>query len=182
MELLNAQPSAITLLDTSRRVIYTNASADALRASADGIIFSRAGLSLLDPREDALFQSLITQAIAGDAGETASRTRAMRAARPSGRRAFGILVTAVGRSYSALSPVRPAACVIVTDPEAHSSRRTTYSVRCLGLPPQRQRWPHGSLPATISSQQPIASASRTALRAPGSPTSSRRPIRAARAN
>jgi len=119
MELLDAQPSAIILLDTSRRVIYTNASADALRASGDGIVFSRTGLSLLDPREDAVFQGLITQAVAGDAGQLASRTRAMRAARPSGRRAFGILVTAVGRSYPALSLVRPAACVIVTDPEAH---------------------------------------------------------------
>jgi DNA-binding CsgD family transcriptional regulator len=42
----------------------------------------------------------------------------MRAPRPSGKRPYGILVTAMAAQYSALSLMRPAVCVVVSDPDA----------------------------------------------------------------
>ena len=66
LELLDAQPSAIVLLDRSRRIVYTNARAEALRTSGDGVCFGRNGVSLVDPGEDVVLQGLITQAVSGD--------------------------------------------------------------------------------------------------------------------
>jgi len=120
IDVLDAQPSAIVLLDAARRIVYMNARAEALRADGDGVSFTRTGLRLVDPRQDATLQGLIAQASERDASKT-PRVGAMRATRPSGRRAYGIRVTAVGASYPALSAVRPAACVVISDPDAHAS-------------------------------------------------------------
>jgi len=41
----------------------------------------------------------------------------MRALRPSGNRPYGILVTPVSREYSAMTLLKPAVCVVITDPD-----------------------------------------------------------------
>lgn len=51
----------------------------------------------------------------------------MRMARPSGKRAYAVLVSPLSRRYAALSTSRPAVCIVITDPDA----KHPLSSRCL---------------------------------------------------
>jgi DNA-binding CsgD family transcriptional regulator len=117
-ELLDRNPAAILLLDSSRRVIFANRTAHLLEAEGDGIHLSPGGVSLAHKRDDDCLQSLIAQALRAS---SALRGGAMRALRPSGRRPYGILVSPVSRGTSALVALRPAVCVVITDPDCQTS-------------------------------------------------------------
>lgn len=116
-ELLDRSPAAILLLDDRGRIVLLNRSAQALEADGDGIQFIKDGIVLQRKQDNDRLQALITQACtAAPAGQ------AMRAARPSGKRAYAILVGPVSARDSALSAVQPAVCVVITDPD----RATPY--------------------------------------------------------
>jgi DNA-binding CsgD family transcriptional regulator len=116
-ELLDRSPSAVILLDSSRRVVHVNARAEALRAHGDGILLVNNALALLHRADNRTLQAFITTMLAADRSAAAMRATVMRAERPSGKRAYGILITGLCGPYSVLSTVRPAVCVIVSDPE-----------------------------------------------------------------
>jgi DNA-binding CsgD family transcriptional regulator len=65
-----------------------------------------------------VLQELITALLPGGGSAATGKARALRASRPSGKRPYGILVTALAAQYSALSLVRPALCLVVSDPDA----------------------------------------------------------------
>jgi DNA-binding CsgD family transcriptional regulator len=115
-ELLDRNPAAVLLLDERQRVVYMNRSAAALQSTGDGIRISPRGLVLPGKRNNDDLQGLMTRAIAtGTSKSSAGGT--MSAVRPSGKRPYGILVTPVSRRYPALSTLRPAVCVVITDPD-----------------------------------------------------------------
>ena len=112
-ELLDRHPAAILLLDDRRRMVYLNRHAAELNAG-DGIRIVDKRLRLLDTREDARLQALVGRAISRERAGAAS-AGVMRASRPSGKRPYGIFVTPVSREYAALTSIRPAVCVVITD-------------------------------------------------------------------
>jgi DNA-binding CsgD family transcriptional regulator/PAS domain-containing protein len=115
-DLLDRNHAAIVLLDEDRRVVYTNQAAHALGNAADGVSLSSRGWSLTRKPDDDKLQRLIAQTLAGRAGNGDARAGVMRAVRPSGRRPYGIIVTSVARDHHPLAGLRPAVCVMVTDP------------------------------------------------------------------
>jgi DNA-binding CsgD family transcriptional regulator/PAS domain-containing protein len=115
-ELLDRHPAAVLLLDGHKRIIYANRSAEALPLNGDGIRLSANGISLPCKGDNDRLQRLIAQALAV-IGLPAATSGAMRALRPSGKRPYGILVAPVSKPYAALSTVRPAVCIVITDPE-----------------------------------------------------------------
>src|SRR5579885_2855043 len=115
-ELLDRHPAAVLLLDGHKRIIYANRSAEALPLNGDGIRLSANGISLPCKGDNDRLQRLIAQALAV-IGLPAATSGAMRALRPSGKRPYGILVAPVSKRYAALSTVRPAVCIVITDPE-----------------------------------------------------------------
>ena len=117
-ELLDRDSSAVILLDRYRHVVYSNRRAEALRADGDGVMFFSNAIALLHRSDDAVLQGFITEMLSDTRAAGATRVRVMRAARPSGKRPYGILVTAVVGQYSVLSTVQPAVCIVVSDPEA----------------------------------------------------------------
>ena len=64
-----------------------------------------------------MLQCLIVRALAGIASAEDGPSGVMRAPRPSGKRAYSILVAPISGQYPALAVLRPAVCLIVVDPE-----------------------------------------------------------------
>ena len=131
-ELLDRHPAAIVLLDERRRVVYLNRHATELDVHRDGLRISRGGLSLPQARDNARLQRLIGRAIQREAS-AAPVGGMMPAARPSGRRSYGIYVTPISQAYQALSTVRPAACVMILDPDRQRPSLARRLVVMFGL-------------------------------------------------
>ena len=115
-ELLDRNPAAVLLLDERQRVVYINRSAAALQSAGDGVRISPSGLNLSRKRDNDDLRRLVRRAIATGTSQS-SAGGMMRADRPSGKRPYSILVTPVSRRYPALSTLRPAVCVMITDPD-----------------------------------------------------------------
>jgi DNA-binding CsgD family transcriptional regulator len=115
-ELLDQHPAAIVLLNHRRRVVYLNRNAADLNVHRDGVAIDSNGLRLLQARDNVRLQVLIGRALTREPSGAAVGG-VMHAARPSGSRPYGIFVTPVSHEYPALSSVRPAVCVMVTDPD-----------------------------------------------------------------
>lgn len=112
-EMFDANPRAILFLDSDGRVLFANRAASAIAAAKDGIMLSTQGLSLLRAPDNARLQRLIGEAMTFQ-GQAAG---AMWAARPSGKRSYAILVAPLSQDSHMMAAVRPAACVVITDPE-----------------------------------------------------------------
>lgn len=115
--LLDRNPAAILLLDEQQRVVYANSAADAFRSKGDGIKLVDDGLSLLHHRDNERLRSLIAAALTSTRSAGADPGGVMRAARPSGCRPYLIVVTPVSKHYPAFSFLRPAICIVITDPD-----------------------------------------------------------------
>lgn len=103
----------IVLLDAGKRIIFANSRAQELRSANDGLRFGRDGISLANRTENERLRALIARAVSN----TEIPGGAMRGSRLSGRPAYGISVFAVSQNHSALSIFRPAAYVVITDPD-----------------------------------------------------------------
>jgi DNA-binding CsgD family transcriptional regulator len=132
-ELLDRNPASILLLDERKRIVYVNRSAEALRSNRDGISLCADGLTLLRKRDNDRLQCLIARSLSPIASSGDSAGGAMRAQRPSGKRPYALLVVAVSRKYPALSDLRPAVCIMITDPDSqcplpNSRLRTAFDL------------------------------------------------------
>ena len=127
-ELLDRNPAGILLLDEHKKIVYANRRAEAF-CSADGTRWSRDGIVLARKRDNDRLQLLIAGVLSG----TAIRGGVMRAVRPSGKRAYGILVAPVTDRFPALTAFRPAVCILITDPETRSSLPYTRLRDAFGL-------------------------------------------------
>jgi len=116
-ELLDRNPAAVLLLDQHKRIVYANRSAQAFYTNCDGIKLSAGGIAVLRKQDNDRLLCLIAHALSGVALPDASPGGAMRVPRPSGKRPYGIAVAPVSGRYPALSTLRPAVCIIITDPD-----------------------------------------------------------------
>jgi len=117
-ELLDHNPAAILLLDARRRIVYANRNAEALRSGRDGIQLTAQGVTLRRREDHDRIQALIARAIAPISSALDAPGAIMRAARPSGKRPYTILVAPVAKQHSLLSTFRPAVWVVISDPES----------------------------------------------------------------
>jgi DNA-binding CsgD family transcriptional regulator len=117
MELLDRNPAAVLLLDGHQRVVYANRSVDALRSNRDGIRVSGNEIVLLRKQDQDRLQGLIAHVLSEVTAPGKGPGGVMRVQRPSGKRPYAILVAPVSRQYPMLAVLRPAVCVVVTDPE-----------------------------------------------------------------
>jgi DNA-binding CsgD family transcriptional regulator len=116
-ELLDRNPAAVLLLDEQKRIVYANRSAEALRSSGDGIRLSSDGIVALRKQDHDRLQSLIARVLAAVTSPGACPGGVMRVLRPSGKRPYAIVVAPVSRRYPVLSVLRPAVCIMITDPD-----------------------------------------------------------------
>jgi DNA-binding CsgD family transcriptional regulator len=116
-ELLDRNPAAVLLLDEHKRIVYANRNTDALRSNGDGIRLCADGITLLRRQDNDRLQSLIARALSPIAPSGDSPGGVMRARRPSDKRPYTILVAPVSKRYPALSTLRPAVCIMISDPD-----------------------------------------------------------------
>ncbi len=117
-ELLDRNPAAILLLDEHKRIVYANRSAEALRSNGDGIKLSADGIVALRKPDHDRLQGLIARVLSAVTSPGVCPGGVMRVLRPSGKRPYTILVAPVSRRYPVLSVLRPAVCIMITDPDA----------------------------------------------------------------
>jgi DNA-binding CsgD family transcriptional regulator len=117
-ELLDRNPAAVLLLDEHKRIVFANRSAEALRSNGDGIRLCAAGFAMVRRQDNDRLQCLIAQALAPIAAAGNSPGGVMRAVRPSGKRPYVIFVAPVSRQYFSLATLRPAVCILISDPDS----------------------------------------------------------------
>jgi DNA-binding CsgD family transcriptional regulator len=108
---LDRSPVAVLLLDEHRRIIYANDHAATLDQRGDGVSVAPGGLALKGRNDQARLQQLIGRALNGG-----SEAVGMRVERAPGKRPYGLMVTPLPRRHALLSALRPAVCVVITDP------------------------------------------------------------------
>ncbi len=113
---LDRNAAAVLFLDRRKRIVFANRRAEQLQSEADGIRVRAGEIALQRKQDDDHLQFLIAQALSSTVSPSSSDS-AMRVRRPSGKRPYAILVGPVYGSYPALSSVRPAVCLVITDPE-----------------------------------------------------------------
>ena len=132
-ELLDRNPAATFLLDERKRVVYANRSAEMLRLHGDGVRLSADGIAVAGRQDNDRLQCLMGQALSSVASPHISPGGVMRALRPSGKRPYCIFVAPVSRRYPALSSLKPAICVIITDPDDQRTFPTQSIQLAFGL-------------------------------------------------
>ena len=138
-DLLDRNPLAIVLLDAGGRVILANRAARDLAAARDGLVLTRDGVSLMRPPDDRRLRQLIAGALGTAAGTGISAGGAMSALRPSGKRPFSILVSPLSAGSFAMTKLRPAACIVIADPEQREPVPAERLRDLFGLTPAEAR-------------------------------------------
>lgn len=138
-QILDANPSAIIVLGDQGHVVFANRAAREIAGAGDGLTLSSSGVRLQNQSDNDRLQTLVGRALAIANGEGVQPAGVMQALRPSGKRAYSILVSPLSRGSFALARIRPAACVVISDSE--SSPPVTQDVlrKLYGLTPAEIR-------------------------------------------
>jgi DNA-binding CsgD family transcriptional regulator len=114
LEFLDASSNAIIFLDRDARVLFANHAARALAAADDGLLMSHSGLSLQNSIDDRRLQQLIGGALLPNSRSSSGATRALRR---SGKRPLAILVSTFSSNDKFVATIKPAVCIVISDPE-----------------------------------------------------------------
>jgi DNA-binding CsgD family transcriptional regulator len=119
-EVMNRLALGVMLVDRERRPIVSNRTADRLVALNDGLLLSADRLRAANPRDDAVLQRLLGDAIAG-AHDRSHTDRVMAISRPSGKRAFPVLIAPLLEGEPGDAAENAVASVLFGDPDARQA-------------------------------------------------------------
>jgi DNA-binding CsgD family transcriptional regulator/PAS domain-containing protein len=139
LDLLDRNPLGIFLLDNYGRIILANRAARALGEADDGIVLAAEGIVLCRALDDRRLQRLIAEALKTSDGMDAPPGGAMLAKRPSRKRPYSILVSPLSRATFAMTRLRPAACIVIADPEKSGTLPSDRLRTLYGLTPAEAR-------------------------------------------
>jgi len=110
---------AFFLIDGHGRIVFMNSAAARLVSARDGIAIDRGELRGADADATTCLRTLVTDAIRTATAEGMGAGGVMTLGRPSGRRPLMVLVSAVSADHQLpVTNTRPAALVLITDPES----------------------------------------------------------------
>jgi len=116
-EVMNRLALGVVLVDRERRPIVSNRTADRLIALNDGLMRSEDRLRTENPRDHAVLQKLLGEAIAGTR-EGNRGSHVMTISRPSGKRAFPVVIAPLLAGEPGDAAEDAVVSVVVGDPEA----------------------------------------------------------------
>jgi DNA-binding CsgD family transcriptional regulator len=116
-EVMNRLALGVVLVDSDRHPIVSNRTADRLIALNDGLLRSTDRLRTKSPRDHAVLQRLLGEAIAG-AREGHRGNHVMAISRPSGKRAFPVVIAPLLEGEPGDAAEDAVVSVIIGDPEA----------------------------------------------------------------
>ena len=110
-------PTGVLVLDEAGRVTMANRSAEDVLDAGDGLELRRGSPSITDERRNRALQEAIQASLRDDPRTEAGRTRVMIVPRPSGRRAYSVLVSPLLPPEATGSADEARAIIFVADPE-----------------------------------------------------------------
>jgi DNA-binding CsgD family transcriptional regulator len=123
-ESLDRVPMGVVLLDSTRRPVLSNRTARSILEQHDGFSVDRSGLHAQRPSDEATLQQTLRATLEDDAAKRRPESHFMAISRPSGRRAYPVMVS---RLLSAIgdSALHDAVAVLfISDLEGRSFGRT----------------------------------------------------------
>jgi DNA-binding CsgD family transcriptional regulator len=93
VEVMDRLPVGVVLIDPKRQPVSTNRAADRILAVADGIAMGRNGPYATEHRDNDALQKLLASALHPEAGKEIEGGGFVAISRPSGRRAYAVMVT-----------------------------------------------------------------------------------------
>jgi len=118
LDFLERNPTGVVILDGLGRVVLANSAARGLAERADAFVLRSDGIAALRSGDDRALQQMIGAAARTTRGGSLSSGGVLRLPRRTGQRAYALSVAPLSRRESILSDLTPAACVLITDPEA----------------------------------------------------------------
>ena len=115
-DVLERLATGVVLLDARHHVLFANGVAHQIAAQSDGFDLTREGPAGAAPGEATRLRGLIASATARD-DPSSSGGGLMKIQRPSGRRAFEVLVAPLGQHATAERSEDAAAVLFISDPE-----------------------------------------------------------------
>jgi DNA-binding CsgD family transcriptional regulator len=119
-EVMSRLPFGVMLVDRERSPVVSNRTADRLVGLNDGLSVSSGGLRAANPRDDAVLQRLLGDAIARERID-GSGNRVMAISRPSGKPAFPVLIAPLLEGEPGDSAEDAVASVLLGDPDARQA-------------------------------------------------------------
>jgi DNA-binding CsgD family transcriptional regulator len=124
---------ALVLLATDGRIITINGHAERLLAEDDGIALGKVGLLAQRPSESAHLHKLVSRAVATRFGSGMEPAGVMSISRPSGRRAYQLLITPLRIEERWPGVEQPVVAVIITDPDREPREAGSVIASLFGL-------------------------------------------------
>jgi DNA-binding CsgD family transcriptional regulator len=125
LSVLDELSRAVVFVGRGRRVIHVNRAAERILAGRDGLCLDGKGACRASrAAEQALLDRLLDGAIGGrwrGEGDGSSSGGVMLVQRPSGARAFGLVVAPMPSPPAGLAAAQVAAAILISDPEADSA-------------------------------------------------------------
>lgn len=123
----------LVLLDRQGVPVHLNRAADRILAGNDGLRAGKSGLAAALPTESRRLQAIVRSACGLSATVETDAGGALTVTRPSGRRAFGVLVSPIRVVEFPLASKRPVAAVVITDPDSSPADASGVLVQLFGL-------------------------------------------------
>ena len=139
LDFMDGNPTGIVILDAVGQPIVANHAARTMAAADDGLRLDRDGIAALRHKEDARLQRAIGAAIRASAGQPRAAGGSLRLPRPSGKRAYVVVVSPLPRRKSLLFDLLPAVCVMITDPDAALTPRAELLRQSFAITPAEAR-------------------------------------------
>jgi DNA-binding CsgD family transcriptional regulator len=117
-EALNRLPTGALLLNKKREVVLKNRGADRIISQDDGFRVDRNGPCVSNARENVALQKLIADAMEAQSEALVGNTGFLSVSRPSGRRAFNVMVTPLLAAPAGSIVPDAVVALFVSDPDA----------------------------------------------------------------
>jgi DNA-binding CsgD family transcriptional regulator len=117
-EVMDRLPTGVILLNASREAVVTNQSADRIIAQRDGFRVDAGGPGAANARENALMQKILADVLDAPPGRELQNTGFLAVTRPSGKRAYALMLTPLMAVPVGGQTQDAAAAIFISDPEA----------------------------------------------------------------
>ncbi|MCC5794490.1 MAG: helix-turn-helix transcriptional regulator [Chromatiales bacterium] len=114
-------------------MVYANQASECLGREGDGLSLSSAGLRVAYREDRDQLRELVGQALSIHAGNDLSSDGLMQARRLSGKRPYLLLVSPMSNRHATLATLRPAASILITDPDTRIQVSLQQLRRAFGL-------------------------------------------------
>ncbi len=136
LEILDAVPFGVILVDAKARVLEANAPAQEMLREADGISVTATTLRATTSSESSALARCVGEAARTGSAEGVESGGQLRLSRPSLKRDYEVLISPIARrAFLDQGIGTPAAIVIITDPEHHAEPPHERLQRLYGLSP-----------------------------------------------